>query len=59
MNVLQVSIQLKTFGVEERFLKLSMRYEQTLAGCEQSVKKSKGDKGRVHFSFERKERLDD
>ena len=45
VSVLQVSIQLKTFGVEERFLKLSMRYEQTLAGCVLSVKKSRSGKG--------------
>ena len=32
-----------------------MRCEQTLAGCEQSVKKSKSCKGRVHFSFKVRE----
>ena len=32
-----------------------MGYEQTLAGCEQSVKKSRIGKGGIHFSFERKE----
>ena len=45
VSVLQMSIQMKTFGVEERFLKLSLSYEYTLAGCEQSVKKSRSGKG--------------
>ena len=45
VSVLQMSIQMKIFGVEERLLKLSMSYEQTLVGCEQSVKKSRSGKG--------------
>ena len=45
VSVLQMSIQMKTFGVEEQFLNFSMSYEQTLAGCEQSVKKSRSGKG--------------
>ena len=45
VSVLQKSIQMKTFGVEERLLKATMSYEQTLAGCEQSVKKSRSSKG--------------
>ena len=36
-----------------------MRCEQTLAGCEQSVKKSKSCKGRVHFSFKVRDILND
>ena len=48
MWVPQMSIQMKTFRVEEQFLKLSMSCEQILAGCEQSVKKSKLFKGSFH-----------
>ena len=39
---------MKTFRVEEHFLKLSMSCEQTLAGSEQNVKKSKIFKGLFH-----------
>ena len=48
MWVPQMNIQMKTFRVEEHFLKLSMICEQTLAGCEQSVKKSRSFKGSFH-----------
>ena len=39
---------MKTFRVEEHFEKWSMSCEQTLAGCEQKVKKSKVFKGLFH-----------
>ena len=43
-----MSIQMKTFRVEEHFVKMLMGCEQTLAGREQSVKKSKMCKGLFH-----------
>ena len=43
-----MSIQMKTFRIEEHFLKMSMSCEQTLVGSKQSVKKSRICKGSSH-----------